>query len=185
MTPVRRGGFARLADGVTITWSVADGRRGRRWRTATADPDGTLESVLLLELAPNGSLSKLELAGSHGLLSLHPEAGLLHGNVVSADGVRHLRFEWSSAHALVLERWPVPMVAVARSAVPTGVGERRALPAVVVTSNLEVAPGSLTLQCLGPNALAIERADDRRVLEFDDHQIPVELHGGGWPLEQE
>ena len=66
MTTGRRAGFGRLADGRTVTWSLADGRRGRRWRTTTTDPIGGLESALLLELAPDGRLSKIELTMAEG-----------------------------------------------------------------------------------------------------------------------
>ena len=182
--PVRRAGRVVLADGRTITWSVAAGRRGRRWRTSTTGSNGALESVVLLELATSGALSKLEVAASDGLLTLHPEGEHLHGNVIDADGVRHLTFDWGRAHALVLEGVGLPVLAAARTAVPTGVGERRVVPAIVVRRDLDVAPATVTLECLGPNTLAFETRGHRRVLELDHDQIPVELRSGGdWPLE--
>ena len=60
--------------------------RGRQARPALAgdDPaDGAgLRHALLLETAPDGSFSHLELATPAGLLTLHPEGdGTLHGNV--------------------------------------------------------------------------------------------------------
>ena len=184
MSFVRRAGSARLADGRTITWSVAAGRRGRRWRSSTTASNGVLESVVLLELAPNGALAKLEVAAADGLLTLHPERELLHGNRVSATGVRHLRFAWSPAHVLVLEAAAVSVLAAARSGVPHEVGERRVVPGVAVERDLEVAPATVTLECLGPNAIAFEHGGHRQLLELDDDQIPAVLRSGGdWPLE--
>ena len=46
---VRRAGQAILPDGTEVVWSVADGRRGRRWR-ATTTRDGALPPSLLLEV---------------------------------------------------------------------------------------------------------------------------------------
>jgi hypothetical protein len=69
---------------------VAEGRRGRRWREAIVGPAG-LRHSLLLETAPGGRFSHLELAAPAGLLTLHPEPdGTLHGNVVEAGGIRHV-----------------------------------------------------------------------------------------------
>ena len=47
-------GSARLADGARLDWSVADGRRGRRWR-AVATVDGHVTHALLLEVGLDGA----------------------------------------------------------------------------------------------------------------------------------
>jgi hypothetical protein len=91
--PLRRGGTGSAADGSRVVWSVAEGRRGLRWREVRTDPaTAAVLSSLLLETDPDGRFTHAELSTAAGLLTLHPEGdGTLHGNVVSADGVRHLR----------------------------------------------------------------------------------------------
>lgn len=87
---LRRAGRGRDRVGALVTWSVAEGRRGRRWRVARA-VDGALVSSLLYELDPDGRFAHLELATPAGLLTLHPEGdGTLHGNAIVDGGVRHV-----------------------------------------------------------------------------------------------
>ena len=86
-----------------VTWTVAEGRRGRRWRETVATGEG-IRSSLLLELDPDGRFSHLELATAAGLLTLHPEGdGTLHGNRVSGEGVDHLRSPWDPATVVRVE----------------------------------------------------------------------------------
>ncbi len=82
---MRRAGTGLLDWGGRITWTVADGRHGRRWRSMLTD-DGVLVGSLLLETRPDGSVAKLELATAAGLLTLHPEGSMLHGNVARPTG---------------------------------------------------------------------------------------------------
>jgi hypothetical protein len=186
MTTGRRAGFGRLADRRAVTWSLADGRRGRRWRTMTTDPNGGLESALLLELLPDSRLSKIELTTADGLLSLHPEAAVLHGNVVRADGVRHLRFDWSDPHVLVIEGSLVTLAVAAARAAPGGVGEWRAVPAIVVMSHLMVEPGQVAFERLARSSIGVDVGGQRTVIELDELGVPAELQSGGaWPLELE
>jgi hypothetical protein len=87
---VRRAGTGRTGNGDTAWWSVAEGRRGRRWREAIAGAAG-LRHSLLLETDPDGRFSHLELATPAGLLTLHPEGeGTLHGNALVGAGLRHV-----------------------------------------------------------------------------------------------
>ena len=58
--PVRRGGRGTLPDGARLTWSLAEGGRGRRWR-ASRVRDGRLEGTLLLEIDGAGRPARLEL----------------------------------------------------------------------------------------------------------------------------
>jgi hypothetical protein len=90
---VRVGGRAVLPSGEVVVWSVADGRRGRRWREVTSR-DGDILRAVLLETDPAGQVVRLEMATASGLLTLHPERdeSVLHGNVVTRDGIRHLTF---------------------------------------------------------------------------------------------
>ncbi|HZM72399.1 MAG TPA: hypothetical protein VFC71_03400 [Candidatus Polarisedimenticolia bacterium] len=184
MTTGRQAGFCRLADGRTVTWSLADGRRGRRWRTMTTDPNGGLESALLLELAPDGGLSKVELATADGLLSLHPEGELLHGNVVSAEGVRHVRVGWSDGHVLVIEGSIVTLAAAAIHAAPDGAGESRPVGVVVVGSQLRTGFGEADFERLSRTTIGVNLGEQRHVIELDELGIPLELRSGrAWPLE--
>lgn len=95
--PLRAAGAAPLGDGRRLVWSVAEGRRGRRWRWAFLDGD-RVEQAVLLELDPAGRPSRLEVASAGGLLTLHPEpeTGAVHGNLVTANGVEHLSLPWAA-----------------------------------------------------------------------------------------
>jgi hypothetical protein len=103
---LRRGGTGTRADGSRIVWSVAEGRRGRRWREVRTQPGtGAVLSSLLLETDTDGRFTHTELSTAAGLLTLHAEGdGTLHGNVVSRDGVRHLHgLPWHPDGALFVE----------------------------------------------------------------------------------
>src|SRR5438309_4491829 len=93
MTAMARvAGWGQRADGATVTWTVAEGSRGRRWREVVATGDAVQHS-LLLETSPDGRFSHLELARAGGLWTFHPEGdGSLHGNAVERDApeVRHV-----------------------------------------------------------------------------------------------
>ena len=100
---LRVAGTGRTMDGATVTWSVAEGRRGRRWREAVTR-DGIVVHSLLLELDRDGRFAHLELTTLAGLLTLHPEAdGTLHGNAVTASGVTHVRLPWEPDEVIVVE----------------------------------------------------------------------------------
>lgn len=101
---IRRGGVATTATGERVVWTIADGRRGRRWRESVSR-DGVLVRTVLFELDPSGRVTRLEVATANGLLTLHPDddGQTMHGNVVSPDGVRHLRFDWGPEQALLVE----------------------------------------------------------------------------------
>jgi hypothetical protein len=183
MSHVRRAGVGRLPDGWTITWTVAEGRRGRRWRTATVDAVGAVMEVLLLELDPDGRLGKLELASAAGLVSLHPEGGSLHGNVVTAVGVRHVRLPWTPGAVLLVEGADVTDAAAARPGPPSGVGERVTVPAIVVRADLvlESVVATLTREA---DAVRLDVGASSRLVRVDERGVPDGLRGGGdWPLE--
>ena len=94
--PTRVAGWGTAADGSVITWTVSDGRKGRRWREVVARGTEVIHA-LLLETDPDGIFSHLELARADGLWTFHPEGdGTLHGNHVdpSEAGVRHVE-GWS------------------------------------------------------------------------------------------
>ena len=158
-TPLRRAGRLPLPDNGDVLWSVAEGRRGLRWRAVRRDPSGAIVSDLLLELDPAGHWSRLELATSDGILTLHPEpdGSAVHGNVVTPNGVRPLALAWSAAHRLLLPDDPVAAVAL-------GAGWEDAVsgPGIVVSADLSVTATD-----------AIERPTGR----------PDPLPGPSWPLE--
>jgi hypothetical protein len=112
---LRRGGHGRAPDGSIVTWTVAEGRRGRRWREVVVVGEG-IRSSLLHELDPDGRFSHLELSTAAGLLTLHPEGdGTLHGNVVTTSGVGHVvGVPWNPDTAVVLEGSTVCLAAAER-----------------------------------------------------------------------
>ena len=101
---LRVAGSGRSPDGAIVTWSVAEGRRGRRWREAVTR-DGAVVHSLLLELDPDGRFAHLELTTAAGLLTLHPEGdGTLHGNAVTPAGITHLRgMRWQPDDVILIE----------------------------------------------------------------------------------
>ena len=157
-----------MPDGAVLTWSLAEGGRGRRW-SASRVRNGRLEGTLMLEIGGAGRPARLELGTADGLLTLHPDRGEreLHGNVVTAGGIRHLRFDWSPAHELVVDGFPVVlMAAVRRGRDP---GDR---PAVIVGGRLECGTGSIRLDDVGGD------------FDIDADGAPAGLADAeDWPLE--
>ena len=154
MTWDRRGGHATGPTGDRITWSLAEGARGTRWRES-ASRGGALIRGILLEVTPAGGVMRLELATAEGLLTLHPEpdASAIHGNVVTPHGIRHLAFDWSPSHELVVAAsLATDTVAVRRLAATVPVGGRAEVDVLAIDDALQPRP----------DRWAIERpADDR------------------------
>ena len=187
---LRRAGAGTLADGSRLVWSVADGRRGRRWRAA-ASSNGVITHALLLEVDVAGRPSRLELTTPAGMLTLHPEEGSggLHGNVVTASGVRHLALPWSGDHGLEIEGRPIAAAVTAhRLSGSVAVGEGRTVPVVVITADLDVAEATRRYLRVGEGEwhtgpvsggwdVTVVRVDERGVpvLPRDDHEWPLEL----------
>ncbi len=158
-TPLRRAGRLPLAGDGDILWSVAEGRRGRRWRAVRRDASGAIVSDLLLEVDHEGRWSRLELATSSGILTIHPaiDSSAVHGNVVTPEGVRPLAFAWSATHRLVLRDDPVAAVALGAGPEDSVTG-----PGIAIGADLSVTPTD-----------AIELPAAR----------PDLLPGPSWPLE--
>lgn len=110
---LRRAGRGLDRTRATITWSIAEGQRGRRWREVRSR-DGQIVSSLLLETDPQRRFSHLELSTAAGLLTLHPEGdGTLHGNTVTSKGVGHLRgLPWAAEGVLIVAGSVVTAAAV-------------------------------------------------------------------------
>ena len=90
--PLRRAGSGRAPDGAHVTWSVAEGNRGRRWRWTVIEAEGSVRHAGLIELDVPGAFARLELASASGLLTLHPagDGRTAHGNVVRSARVDHI-----------------------------------------------------------------------------------------------
>jgi len=104
---LRRAGRGRSHDGGVVVWSVAEGRRGRRWRW-TVSRGGWLERSALAEVDDRGLFGRLELVTAAGQLTFHPDGDsrFAHGNVVTPAGVRHLSVPWSAEWGIALEGDP-------------------------------------------------------------------------------
>lgn len=168
----RRAGRGRTDDGVDVTWSLAEGRRGARWREAVATGEG-IRSSLLLELDPDGRFSHLELSTPAGLLTLHPEGdGTLHGNAVVAGGVRHVVGRaWDRDAFVLLEGSPVCRAAAA--------GRRGGEPDRPVPTERPVLEIGLDL------SLRDGRARVDGATWATDAGEPRLVDGASWPLELE
>jgi hypothetical protein len=142
---VRRGGTGTLPTGERVVWSIADGARGRRWREMTI-ASGVMVRSVLLETDPAGRCTRLELATALGLLTLHPEPddASLHGNVVGEDGVRHLRFDWSPRHELLIAGSPASAAIIRRTHAPA-----EDVPVLVIGDDLVPRPATVRPATLG------------------------------------
>lgn len=186
--PLRVGGRIVLSDGGTIIWSVAEGRSGRRWRAVTTR-NGSTASDLLLETGADGRPTRLELATASGLLTLHPEAdgSTLHGNTVTAAGIRHHDIPWSVNHILLIERSPLAeAAAVRRLAGRLGVGEGGWFGSILVDMALVPRPGQALIVRSADLSytIAMPAIDDERTIEIDEAGLPS---GGAisiWELER-
>jgi hypothetical protein len=113
---LRRAGAGSAADGSEVVWSLAEGRRGRRWREVVRTGEG-IRSSLLLELDPTSRFSHLELSTAAGLMTLHPEGdGTLHGNAVTSAGIGHVvGMPWQPDAAIWLEGSGINVAAARRA----------------------------------------------------------------------
>jgi hypothetical protein len=159
---LRRCGSGRQADGSYVTWSLAEGERGRRWRWTVSDR-GRLRLVALVEIDRAGRFARLELASQAGMLTLHPEPNgrSIHGNVVASDGLRPLSFDWL----------PTAGLAIAGDAFGSAI--------------LRVGAGVPTL-IIRPSLDVVARQRDpapEPAQERDGRGVPILLDAREWPLE--
>jgi hypothetical protein len=187
MAPIRRAGRARILDGAWIVWSEAVGSRGTRWRESI-ESDGGVARVTLLETTKADRLSRLEIAAAAGLLTLHPEPdeSALHGNLVSADGVRHLALPWSPDHELLLLRSPASAtVTLRRLAARIEIGASLTVDVVRVDDRLDPRPATWTFARVADGEWRLRSADggDERALSLDPSGRPVLAEAIEWPLE--
>lgn len=183
---VRLGGTAVHDDGCDLVWSVADGRRGRRWREACARL-GRLAAARLVETDPDGRLTRLEVAAPAGLLTLHPsdDGRTLHGNVVTSAGVRHLALPWGDAHRLVVAGSIASLAAAcAHLATVVPPGGATVFRGIGVDAELHVGEGSVRVERVGLTGwrASVAELGISVVAELDDRWVP---RGGSiWPLEE-
>ena len=180
---VRRAGSGRTAAGDRVWWSVAEGRRGRRWREAIVGPGG-LRHSLLLETAPDGGFSHLELSTPAGLLTLHPEPdGTLHGNVIETGGIRHVvGLPWDRRGVVDIEGSAVVGAACARllaGEVEAGASARRTV--LRITTELLITTGPANIDRTDAETWRIAGGAPCRV---DGAGLPVLPDAESWPLEQ-
>lgn len=156
---LRRAGTGRLDGGGVVVWSVAEGRRGRRWRWTVVD-DGIVRHAGLVEQDERGRLGRLELATADGMLTLHPsdDRREIHGNVVAPSGVRGLAFPADGPTELAIE-------GDAFGTALLGAGEGMCL---------RIRDGLL---------VAATRERPPR-LQLDDRGIPILVDAAEWSLEE-
>ncbi len=185
--PLRRAGSGRDAAGALLTWTVAEGRRGRRWREVRV-VDGSVAGSLLLETSADGRFAHTEYATAAGLLTLHPEGdGTLHGNVVTRDGVAHVvGLPWPSDAVVLVAGSTIGAAAVVHGLGHGGggvaPGTAMALEAVVVGADLALASRSIDVARTADGAAW--RVDGVEVA-LDSEGLPVLADGRSWPLEQD
>jgi hypothetical protein len=182
---VRRAGRGPDATGALVVWSVAEGRRGRRWREVRSIPGGGVISSLLLETDPGGRFNHAELGTEAGLLALHPESdGTIHGNVITAAGVEHVSgLPWSPNAVLLVEGSTIAAAAVAHGlrhaiAPETSVSQ----PAVFVDLGLTVRVGDIAIERTGEDTWRLGSTGD---IAVDDDGLPLLAGARIWPLEAE
>lgn len=185
---LRRAGRGRLADGSILIWSVAEGRHGRRWR-AHSTKDGSITHALLLEVGLDGRPARLELTTPGGMLTLHPEStgATLHGNVVTAEGMRHLAFGWGPDHELEVDGRPLASALTAhRLAGSTPAGEGRDVRVVAIAADLSIREGTRRFTRVSATDWRIEGNGEPRSLAVDERGIPLGLADAEeWPLERD
>lgn len=187
MTPVRRGGRATTIGGDQLLWSEAEGSGGTRWRESLVR-DGALIRSLLLEVSTAGRPTRLEITATAGLLTLHPDADerKLHGNVVGADGIRHLTFPWSIDHELLIFGSPASAtITLRRLAGTIGVGATQVVDVLRIDDALDPRPALWTMRRTARHAWHLRDADgtEERRLTLDHDGRPLLTDSVTMPLE--
>jgi hypothetical protein len=178
-SPLRHAGRATLADGRLLLWSVAEGRRGRRWRASTRTTEGSLIDDLLLEVEPSGRLARLELTTAAGQLTFHaePDEREAHGNAVLPTGMRHFTLAWAPGRGVEISWSPIA------DAILVGAPGARGEPEGVVArigADLVPALASTDLEQLGAGWWRVNGRD----VHLDAAGLPMFENGQTWALEE-
>lgn len=185
--PARRGG--RIVDdaGTATTWSVAEGRRGRRWRWTVVDRQGMLVASHTVELDPAGRFSRLESAAATGLLSLHKVSdGSVHGNRVAERGVDHLHIEAPAPELMLVGGGPIGLAAIA-AGLGTKVGPAATLDIIEVLDDLGVRVAECRVRRLPSGRVEARTDRGTRSVALDPSGVPLDdrPHTTSWPLERD
>jgi hypothetical protein len=179
---LRRAGHGQMPDGSAVTWSIAEGRRGRRWREVRVGAGGPISS-LLLETDSSGRFNHLELSTGAGLLTLHPEAdGTIHGNAVGAAGVRHVvGLPWVPEAVVLLEGSAITLAAAA-CLLRGSIGETAAptTPALLIGLDLSVERRQIRVDRL---PYGTWRFEGHEAIGVGVDGVPSLRAAEGWPLE--
>lgn len=183
---VRRGG--RLVDesGRAVTWSVAEGRRGRRWRWTVADKAGNAVVAHTLETDPDGRFTSLESATGTGLLTLHREADdSVHGNRVTGRGIDHLVVPAPAPGRAILGASPLAVAALVSGLRSSAGG--LAFDVLEVLDDLGVQVVRVAIEADSDGTWEIRLGKQVRRQLLDDHGLPADETAAGrsWPLEGE
>jgi hypothetical protein len=150
--------------------------------------DGLLIGSLLLETHPDGRVTKLELTTAAGLLTLHPEGAMLHGNVARPTGLEHVALPWPERGLLLVVETPATAAAAARLLDPqVGAGEGRTLAGVRIGVDLAVTPTTFRVARLAAQrwVFVVAATGDALAVDVDDDGIPLLADRDSWPLELE
>jgi hypothetical protein len=178
----RVAGWGRGPDETVVTWTVAEGRKGRRWREVVARGEDVVHA-LLLETDPTGRFSHLELARADGLWTFHPETdGTLHGNHVAATaGVRHIAGRpFAPDDALLVEGSLVSLAAIAWRHAAKDLGVFPVAGVVIgADGTLDERP-EIRVERLSATRWQVGEGSP---IEIDDSGLPILDSGDTWPLE--
>jgi hypothetical protein len=178
--------------GRAVTWTIADGERGRRWREATAGAEagdgspGSLAHAITLETGHAGQWLRLEVAAAAGLLSLHPDRdGSINGNVVSEAGVRHIAKGVVEPPLVDVRDSLVAETALCRALErQVAAGEGSTVSVVRVSPTLDVEVAQLQVMRTDARTWELTDADGIRTVSMGDRGAPVTSDAGAkWPLE--
>jgi hypothetical protein len=183
--PIRRGGRFAGDAGRTVTWSVADGSRGRRWRWIVVDRRGTLLIAHTLETDAEGHFMRLESSTAAGLLTLHrePDASI-HGNRISERGIDHLAVEAPAPAAILIGATDLSVAILAASTdLPMG---QVAIDVLEVLDDLGVRIATATIRFEGDGTWQVRTNRQARRARLGADGLPAgDEDSSNWPLERE
>ncbi|MCI0583706.1 MAG: hypothetical protein L0227_12605 [Chloroflexi bacterium] len=186
--PVRRGGRITEPDGRVITWSMAEGSRGRRWRWSVVDRRGVLIAAHTVELDPDGRFASAESAAAGGIMTLHREADgsgswSLHGNRVAERGIDHLTVPAPAPEVVVVGSGPIAAAIASRGLAK----DARTADVVEVGDDLGVRIAEASIRRPGADIVEVRTGIVVRRVSLDDDGLPAldEPSSTSWPLERE